>query len=77
MLASKNRFWAAKTPSKIGAKLDPINSYFEVQVGLHVEGGLGSPGAPEDIFLEVPRSFRKPFQNETHPVIFLHKEPLL
>ena len=77
MLASKNRFWAAKTPSKIGAKLDPINSYFEVQVGLHVGGGLGSPGAPEDIFLEAPTRCPKPLQNETPPVIILHKESLL
>ena len=45
MLASKNRFWGAKTPSKIGAKLDPINSYFEVQVGLHVGGGSWQPRA--------------------------------
>ena len=77
MLASKNRFWAAKTPSKIGAKLDPINSYFGVQVGLHVGGGLGSPGAPEDIFLEAPTRWPKPLQNETPPVIILHEESLL
>ena len=77
MLASKNRFWAAKTLSKIGANLDPINPYFEVQVGLHVGGGLGSPGAPEDIFLEAPTRCPKPLQNETPPVIILHKESLL
>ena len=40
-------------------------------------GGLGSPGAPEDIILEAPTRCPKPLQNETPPVIILHKESLL
>ena len=39
-------------PPKSEPNLDPINRYFETQVGLHFGGGLGGHVAPQSTCLE-------------------------
>ena len=59
MLASKS-ILGRQDPSKIGAKLDPINSYFEVQVGFHVGGILAARGRRRTFFWRLQQASQNP-----------------